>query len=639
MRNIRLFTLIELIVVIVVISILAAIVIPNITDIRERATIAALDSDATNIETAVDMYVHDNNEKYPTKDGTPVFNETKRPSTELFVEKVKNREGEEVDAELVLVEDLVKEGYLRKAPKHKKAKFYLVEGGDVIWILDGLKVENPDGDKDNNNGGNIDTGNGSNPPATNKDTDGDGLTDEREAELGTDPTLPDTDGDGISDGREVELGTNPLKPDVWDTDGNGEPDAWDTNGDEKPDAWDTNGDGKPDAWDTNGDGQPDAWDTNGDGKPDVWDTDGDGQRDAWDTDGDGVADSFDKNKDGVIDEKNKPILNFNTIYLISGTNPAQYRLGIQVEDESNLVKRRTQSGGWETLATPYKPTGTDSSFFYSTPHLTESQLLGKTFIFGAEDEFGNASQIEVYVDNEFNIYTRDYGTKDYQMEHLTYGTNINNVFELPNFVNGEEVVSIKKLVSNPRFEKLVLPSNLKTISPNTLAGNTNLKEIYYTGSNLIEVQGPKNWYDNPSFLGAQNVTIYGPNENAIKHLADELNALHEKTIFKYSVTNQTPQVTKTKIAINQVWAPSAPSHKIDVLVYSTENIGKIEYAWSTSEWSEPTSWTTHSNNVGKKYNFSVTTPSSTGTYYLFVKTTDSKGLIQKGNTGGFQVGN
>jgi hypothetical protein len=34
------------------------------------------------------------------------------------------------------------------------------------------------------------------------DGDGDGLTDEQEAALGTDPTLPDTDGDGVYDGRD-----------------------------------------------------------------------------------------------------------------------------------------------------------------------------------------------------------------------------------------------------------------------------------------------------------------------------------------------------------------------------------------------------------------------------------------------------
>lgn len=45
-------------------------------------------------------------------------------------------------------------------------------------------------------------------PAT--DTDGDGLTDDEEATLGTDPTSTDTDGDGTDDATEVSDGTDPL---------------------------------------------------------------------------------------------------------------------------------------------------------------------------------------------------------------------------------------------------------------------------------------------------------------------------------------------------------------------------------------------------------------------------------------------
>ena len=44
------------------------------------------------------------------------------------------------------------------------------------------------------------------------DSDGDGLSDEEEAEIGTDPNNPDTDGDGFSDGEEVRKGTDPLDP-------------------------------------------------------------------------------------------------------------------------------------------------------------------------------------------------------------------------------------------------------------------------------------------------------------------------------------------------------------------------------------------------------------------------------------------
>jgi hypothetical protein len=58
------------------------------------------------------------------------------------------------------------------------------------------------------------------PPVSNlTDTDGDGLTDQEEAVLGTDPTKKDTDGDGLTDYEEVKVyNTDPLKV---DTDGDG----------------------------------------------------------------------------------------------------------------------------------------------------------------------------------------------------------------------------------------------------------------------------------------------------------------------------------------------------------------------------------------------------------------------------------
>lgn len=42
------------------------------------------------------------------------------------------------------------------------------------------------------------------------DSDGDGLTDAEEVELGTDPDSADTDGDGVDDGDEVEGRTDPT---------------------------------------------------------------------------------------------------------------------------------------------------------------------------------------------------------------------------------------------------------------------------------------------------------------------------------------------------------------------------------------------------------------------------------------------
>ena len=55
-------------------------------------------------------------------------------------------------------------------------------------------------------------------PVIDEDSDGDGLGDRREGELGTDPDDPDTDDDGLSDGDELDSGADPLVP---DTDGDG----------------------------------------------------------------------------------------------------------------------------------------------------------------------------------------------------------------------------------------------------------------------------------------------------------------------------------------------------------------------------------------------------------------------------------
>ena len=52
--------------------------------------------------------------------------------------------------------------------------------------------------------------------ASSKDSDGDGLTDSEEWDIGTSSTNEDTDGDGISDRAEVRDGTNPLDEDSDD---------------------------------------------------------------------------------------------------------------------------------------------------------------------------------------------------------------------------------------------------------------------------------------------------------------------------------------------------------------------------------------------------------------------------------------
>ncbi|MGC9399594.1 MAG: CARDB domain-containing protein [Anaerolineae bacterium] len=130
------------------------------------------------------------------------------------------------------------------------------------------------------------------------DSDGDGLTDDEEAALGTDPNDTDSDGDGVSDG--VEVGDPSAPP---DTDGDGTLDALDPDddGDGIPTVdEDVNGDGDPTNDDTDGDGIPNYLDPDDEDGP-LGDPDGDGltneEEADWgtdpnnpDTDGDGISD-------------------------------------------------------------------------------------------------------------------------------------------------------------------------------------------------------------------------------------------------------------------------------------------------------------------------------------------------------------
>lgn len=179
------------------------------------------------------------------------------------------------------------------------------------------------------------------------DDDGDGLTNDQERELGTDPKNPDTDGDGLKDGQEVnKYKTNPLNS---DTDGDGLKDGAEVN-DHNTDPLnrDTDGDGLTDGEEVNTTKtNPNNPDTDGDGLtdgPEVKthntnplnkDTDGDGLQDgaevnthktnplAIDTDGDTLGDGDEVNKHRSnplkTDTDNGTV--FDGVEVKRGTNP------------------------------------------------------------------------------------------------------------------------------------------------------------------------------------------------------------------------------------------------------------------------------------------------------------------------------
>jgi len=148
------------------------------------------------------------------------------------------------------------------------------------------------------------------------DADGDGLTNDREVALGTDPLLPDTDSDKLLDRDEVDTHlTNPLDPDT-DDDGLQDGDEIQTHQTD-PRTPDVDGDGRADGDEIAGGSDPRNPDSDGDGlrdgdeirletDPRNPDSDGDGLRDGQenetcprpripDSDNDGIIDGRDLN--------------------------------------------------------------------------------------------------------------------------------------------------------------------------------------------------------------------------------------------------------------------------------------------------------------------------------------------------------
>lgn len=102
--------------------------------------------------------------------------------------------------------------------------------------------------------------------ATQRDADGDGLSDAIERSLGLDPLDPDMDGDGLPDGQELALGANPLST---DSDGDGLPDAAEASIGSNPAKADTDGDGLADGQEVSHGTNPLAVDSDGDGLSDL----------------------------------------------------------------------------------------------------------------------------------------------------------------------------------------------------------------------------------------------------------------------------------------------------------------------------------------------------------------------------------
>ena len=149
--------------------------------------------------------------------------------------------------------------------------------------------DDPNEPEDTSETDETDGSDGSDTSDTRTDTDGDGLADARERELGTDPTTADSDGDGLSEKTEVDGSTDPT---AADTDGDGLDDQIEVNGPSDPTNSDTDGDGLHDGEEVDTGTDPTAPDTDGDGLDDDREVNAIGTNPTkLDTDGDRLSDS------------------------------------------------------------------------------------------------------------------------------------------------------------------------------------------------------------------------------------------------------------------------------------------------------------------------------------------------------------
>ncbi len=180
-----------------------------------------------------------------------------------------------------------------------------------------------DGDEDRNRNGRLDAGE-TDPRVADRDSDGDGLSDQQEALLGTNPNEADTDADGIDDGDEVNDTT--TDPTDADSDDDLLTDGIELNNGTNPLNPDSDGDGVLDGTeDRNHDGTHDA------GEMDPRDDD---------SDDDGVVDGAEDSNQNGIHDADEPLdpLNGNDVNAtISSSCAFPITPGLFPEAESDIL--------------------------------------------------------------------------------------------------------------------------------------------------------------------------------------------------------------------------------------------------------------------------------------------------------------
>ncbi len=234
------------------------------------------------------------------------------------------------------------------------------------------------------------------------DHDGDGVIDANEA--GTNAWLYDTDGDGLNDKYEADIGTDPLR---YDTDGDGLIDWFELQYDTDPMKADTDEDGLTDYLETTGwlisfNFRGETFTTRVCSDPTVPDSDGDGLNDSeeyqfklnprsGDTDGDGVGDKAGQTTVIVIE----PVEDFNRTLALE-------------PDAGFLSAMDVNAAGCIQVA--YNPSDWGVSALVASWNAQGNRLADWAAPFVAQDDLGNWREMETKAifalkqDNIGNVY-------------------------------------------------------------------------------------------------------------------------------------------------------------------------------------------------------------------------------------------
>jgi len=255
----------------------------------------------------------------------------------------------------------------------------------------------------------------SSPTVAAPDTDGDGLTDDEEAILGTDPNEVDTDLDTVSDGDEVTNGTNPLDA---DTDGDGLDDGAEI-------IYNTN----PNDPDSDGDGLTDYEEFDYFTEPTIYDTDEDGISDGEEVDNEFDPIDADSDDDGLTDGEEYYTHNTNPLEADSDsdglTDYDEVTENPYYTDPNNVdTDADGLSDGDELSGIPYvtNPTSSDTD----GDGLTDGDeinlyLTDATVADSDEDGLDDGDEINVYHTNVLQTDTDGDGISD--GDEVANGTN------------------------------------------------------------------------------------------------------------------------------------------------------------------------------------------------------------------------